>query len=210
MNKQKSLKTAFVFLFLFSLILGGMYLFSKKEKDIGSVTDQEIISDSVKFSKEYTQVGEENIFEYKTIDEIVKIFEGGTGVVYLGFPECPWCQRYVVYLNEVARENGIETIYYTNILKDRKDNTEGYQKLVSLLDGLLLNDNEGNPRIFVPDISVVVNGEIVGHDNETSVVTEEDGTPDEYWTEEKVGKLKLRLKGLFEKLGTGSCTSCEV
>lgn len=208
MNKQNSLKIAFALLLIFSFILGGMYLFSKKDEEVES--ELEIVSDSVKFSKEYIEVGEENIFEYKSIDEIVKILEGGTGVVYLGFPECPWCQRYVVYLNEVAKESGVENIYYTNILQYRKDNTEGYQKLVSMLDGYLLNDNEGNPRIFVPDITVVQNGEIVGHDNETSVVTEEDGTPEEYWTEKRIEDLKLRLKGFFEKLGAGSCTSCEV
>lgn len=208
MNKQNSLKIAFALLLIFSFILGGMYLFSKKDEEVES--ELEIVSDSEKFSKEYIEVGEENIFEYKSIDEIVKILEGGTGVVYLGFPECPWCQRYVVYLNEVAKESGVENIYYTNILQYRKDNTEGYQKLVSMLDGYLLNDNEGNPRIFVPDITVVQNGEIVGHDNETSVVTEEDGTPEEYWTEKRIEDLKLRLKGFFEKLGAGSCTSCEV
>lgn len=208
MNKQNFLKIAFALLLIFSFILGGMYLFSKKDEEVES--ELEIVSDSVKFSKEYIEVGEENIFEYKSIDEIVKILEGGTGVVYLGFPECPWCQRYVVYLNEVAKESGVENIYYTNILQYRKDNTEGYQKLVSMLDGYLLNDNEGNPRIFVPDITVVQNGEIVGHDNETSVVTEEDGTPEEYWTEKRIEDLKLRLKGFFEKLGAGSCTSCEV
>ena len=208
MNKQKSLKIAFLLLFFFSLILGVMYILSKKDKEV--VSGPEIVSDSVKFSNEYLQVGNDNVFKYKSIDETVKILEGGTGVVYLGFPECPWCQRYVVYLNEVAKESGVENIYYTNILQDRKDNTEGYQKLVSILDGYLLNDNEGNPRIFVPDISIVVNGEIVGHDNETSVVTEEDGTPEEYWTEKRIEDLKLRLKGFFEKLGAGSCTSCEV
>lgn len=208
MNKQNSLKIAFALLLIFSFILGGMYLFSKKDEEVES--ELEIVSDSEKFSKEYIEVGEENIFEYKSIDEIVKILEGGTGVVYLGFPECPWCQRYVVYLNEVAKESGVENIYYTNILQYRKDNTEGYQKLVSMLDGYLLNDNEGNPRIFVPDITVVQNGEIVGHDNETSVVTEEDGTPEEYWTEKRIEDLKLRLKGFFEKLGAGSCSSCEV
>lgn len=207
MNKQKALKFAFVLLLIFSLILGGMYLFSKKDKEVGS--EPESVSDSVKFSKEYIEVGEENIFEYKSTDEIVKILEGGTGVVYLGFPECPWCQRYVVYLNEVAKESGVENIYYTNILQDRKNHTEGYQKLVSMLDGYLLNDNEGNPRIFVPDITLVQNGEIVGHDNETAVVTEEDGTPEEYWTEQKVENLKSKLKQMLEKVVT-SCNTCNI
>lgn len=31
------------------------------------------------------------------------------------------------------------------------------------------------------------------HDNESSVVTEEDGTPEEYWTSERVSALEGRL-----------------
>ena len=77
---------------------------------------------------------------------------------------------------------------------------------MSLLDGYLLNDNEGNPRIFVPDVTVVVNGEIVGHDNETST---ESGSVDEYWTEEKIKNLKSRLKDMLEKV-VNSCNTCNI
>ena len=48
--------------------------------------------------------------------EIIKIMKNGTGVVYLGFPECPWCQSYVKMLNEVAKDVGIEKIYYYNVV----------------------------------------------------------------------------------------------
>lgn len=204
MNRLKSLKGALILFLLFSLILGGMHFFTKGMKK--NTPEEELVSDSVKFSKEYSEVGENNVFEYKTVDETIKIFEAGTGVVYLGFPECPWCQRYVKYLNETANEVGLEKIYYFNILQDRKDNTEGYKKLLSLLDGYLLNDNEGNPRIFVPDVTVVVKGEIVGHDNETSM---ESGSVDEYWTEEKIKNLKSRLKDMLEKV-VNSCNTCNI
>ena len=50
----------------------------------------------------------------ESIISIVKILEHGTGVVYLGFPECPWCQAYVPMLNEVADIEGLEKIYYFN------------------------------------------------------------------------------------------------
>ena len=45
-------------------------------------------SDNEKFAKEYDTVTSDNVFVYKDIDEIIKILEHGTGVVYLGFPEC--------------------------------------------------------------------------------------------------------------------------
>ena len=60
-------------------------------------------TDAEEFSEEYKGVPVDNVFVYRNIDEIIKILEKGTGIVYLGFPECPWCQKYVVYLNEVAK-----------------------------------------------------------------------------------------------------------
>ena len=169
-----------------------------------------IIKDNIKFSKEYTEVSSDNVFEYKTIDEIIKIMENGTGVVYLGFPECPWCQAYVKYLNEVAKEVGIEKIYYFNIFEDRKNNTEKYQKIVSLLTGKLQYDNEGNERIYVPNVSFHINGELVGIDFETSLDTHELSDPKEYWTLEEVNELKDTLTQLMEKVNSklSSCSDC--
>ena len=168
----------------------------------------EKLTDAEKFSAEYTEVGEDNIFVYRTSKEIIHILEKGTGVVYLGFPECPWCQAYVPYLESVAKETGVEKIYYLNILEDRKNNTSDYQKIVSLLEGNLLNNDEGNPRVYVPDVTVVKEGVILGHDNETSVVSEEDGTPKEYWTTERVNALKAKLKPLLLEVSDTACTTC--
>ena len=166
--------------------------------------------DNVKFSKEYSSVGEKNVFVYRNVDEIINIMEKGTGVVYLGFPECPWCNAYVKYLNEVALSVGIEKIYYYNILEDRLNNTEGYQKIVSILKDHLQNDEEGNPRIYVPNVSFHVSGKIVGNDYETSKDTHDLKDPSEYWTEEEVTELKNTLKGYMEEvyLNLNSCTEC--
>ena len=150
-----------------------------------------------------------NVFVYRTGDEIVKILENGTGIVYLGFPECPWCCAYVKYLNEVAKDEGIEKIYYYNILEDRKNNTETSKKIVSLLSDYLLYDEEGNERVFVPDVTFILNGEIIGHDSETSVITE-DITPEEYWTSSKVDRLKEKLRIYMVDINNLSCSSCGV
>lgn len=164
-------------------------------------------SDAIKFAKEYN-ITEDNIFVYKNAEEIIKILENGTGVVYLGFPECPWCRAYVTMLNEIARENHFDKIYYYNISKDRKENTETYQKIIAILNDHLMYDNEGDKRIYVPDITFMLNGKIIGHDNETSVVTEADGTPEEYWTEQKKDDLRNKLTKSFKVLNDhGGCTS---
>ena len=51
-------------------------------------------TDNEKFSDEYG-ITTDNVFVYRTQDEILKILQHGTGIVYLGFPECPWCKAYV-------------------------------------------------------------------------------------------------------------------
>lgn len=191
------MKKIYIIIAVLVIGLASWFLFINKTEE----------SDSKRFALEYNQVSDENVFVYRNIDEIINILEKGTGVVYIGFPECPWCQAYVPVLDEVAKELEIDKIYYFNILEDRKENTEKYKKIVSILKNHLLNDSEGNNRVFVPDITIVKDGEIVGHDNETSVVTEEDGTPEEYWTKEKKDSLKLKLKSYMEIIKDSSCGS---
>lgn len=166
------------------------------------------LTDNVKFSQEYTKVEEDNLFVYTSLPDIIKVLEHGTGVVYLGFQDCSWCQEYVPMLNQIAKEQGISKIHYYNILEDRKNNTADYQKVVELLKDELLHDNDGNLRIYVPDITVVKEGKIIGHDNEGSFVTKEDGTPEEYWTEAKRTALKNRLTNMISEISESSCSSC--
>lgn len=169
-------------------------------------------NDNVRFAKEYadSQVGEDNVFVYKNIDEIINILKYGTGVVYLGFPECPWCQAYVKYLNETAKDANIEKIYYFNILEDRKNNTEKYQEIVSILGDNLQRDDEGNLKVFVPNVSFVVNGKIIGNDYETSLDTKGFEKPSDYWTEEEVSELENTLSGYMKEVYKTlySCTDC--
>lgn len=169
---------------------------------------KENISDSKKFIKEYPDVAEYNVFVYRDADEIIKILEHGTGVVYLGFPECPWCQAYVPMLNEVADIEGLDKIYYYNILNARKDNTEDYQKMVKILSEHLGYDNEGNKRIFVPAVIAVSDGEIIGFDDETSYDTLGFDKPKDYWTEDRVSNLKTKLTEMINQVIDNKCSDC--
>lgn len=203
--KNKLVKYLVILLSLVAIVVISILIFKKFENN--DVTNNKP-SAAEKFAKEYTNVSKNNVFVYSTGAEILKILENGTGVIYLGFPECQWCQSYVPILNETAKEAGIEKIHYFNILEDRKNNTAVYKKIVKLLNENLLYDDEGNRRVYVPDVTIVNKGTIVGHDNESSLVTESDGTPNEYWTKEKKEALKTRLTTYFNKISSGVCTSC--
>lgn len=155
-------------------------------------------TDASRFAAEYSNVSKDNAFVYRTGDEIVDILEHGTGVVFLGFPSCPWCQAYVGYLSEVANEKGLDKIYYYNIENDRANNTELYQKLVSILSPYLQYDEEGQRRIYVPNVTFVVDGKITGNDLESSKYTAGETDAGNYWTEARITDLKARLGSLIQ------------
>lgn len=190
-----------MFLMIISSILIAFIIYTIVNKNFGK-------TDNEKFSDEYG-ITTDNVFVYRTQDEILKILQHGTGIVYLGFPECPWCKAYVKYLNEVAKDLGIDKIYYYNIREDRKNNTEDYQKIVAILKEYLQYDEEGNKRIYVPSVIALKKGEIVGFDDETAWDTKGFKTPAEYWTDDEVKDLKERLETMIANTGMNICTECE-
>lgn len=163
-------------------------------------------TDAEKFASEYS-IDNDNVFVYRTLEEINKILKNGTGIVYLGFPECPWCKAYVPYLNEVAKKAKLDKIYYFNILKDRKNNTDNYKKTVELLKDYLKYDDEGNKRIYVPAVIAVNKGKIVGFDDETSYDTKGYEKPEDYWKNEDLNGLKNRLSKMINDVSFDYCTT---
>ena len=131
--------------------------------------------------KEYVHVDikDNNKIYYATYQEIMDLLDHGTGVIYFGFPECPWCRNMIPVLLDVAEETSIEKIYYfnalsmrdTRILKDgvivtEKEGTEEYYKLLDALSSVLgpyagLND-DSILRLYFPTVVFVKDGTIVG------------------------------------------------
>ena len=111
-------------------------------------------------------------------------------------------------LNDIAKENKIEKIYYLNILNDRKDNTKEYLEIVDILKNYLRYDDEGNKRIYVPAVIAINNGNIVGFDDETSYDTLGYDDPKDYWTEERKQNLKEKLVSMISKIEINDCTEC--
>ena len=88
----------------------------------------------------------------------------------------------------------------------RSNNTEKYQKIVNLISEILPYDENGNKRIYVPQVVFVKNGKIIGGDNETSYNVE--GTPSEYWTSETIANLKQKLTNLIKVSELNYCSTC--
>ena len=155
---------------------------------------------SEKFAAEYSQVENDNLFVYATGDEVIEILENGTGVVFLGFPSCPWCQAYVPMLNALAKEAGISKIYYHNTYEDWQKDTDDYKKITEILSSNLQFDEKGNRHLYVPDVVFVKNGVVIGNDFETSKDTADATSPEEYWTNERIENFKARIMSFLTLL----------
>lgn len=148
--------------------------------------------------EEYSDLPEANAFTRESGDAIATRLESGTGIVFLGFKECPWCQKLAPVIDEVARAEGVK-VHYLDIKNERANNSQVYLRLASILSPYLAKDDNGQPRITVPDVSFVRNGEIIGR-FELESVAEAEQTPDAYWTEERKKRAAARFQELITKM----------
>ena len=164
---------------------------------IGFIGFENKDTDAKKFASEYP-VDKDNVFVYRTLEEINNILENGTGLIFLGFPECPWCRGYAPIINEIAKQKKLEKVYYFNIKNDREDNTKLYQKTVKLLGDNLRYDDEGNRRIYAPSLIAVKNGKIVGFDDTRYWNNKSYETPEEFWNKEDLTSMKEKLVKMID------------
>ena len=164
-------------------------------------------SEAAKFHQSYTGVPENNKFVYATEKEVIDIFEKGDGLVFLGFPNCPWCQKLAPIVNEAAEKTNLDKIYYLNIQEARANNDETYKKLLTYLSDDLQKDEDGNPRIYVPDVTAVSNGEIVARYKQE--VAEGNPTPDEYWTAERKQNALKQIEEMINNMNQSEFSKIE-
>ena len=160
---------------------------------------QTATTDAEQFKQEYPETPEDNRFIYASSEQIIETFESGDGLVFLGFPECPWCQVITPILDEAAKAENLDEILYYNIREDRESNDPVYQQLVEYLEEYLRTDEDGTPRIYVPDISAIRNGEIVGYFTQPES-EEEQVSPDTFWTEERSTQAVDQLRSMIQEI----------
>ena len=168
---------------------------SSKEYEQSTVA----LSDAAKFKQHYSQVADDNRFVYVSPSEIKQIFEHGSGLVFLGFKECPWCQKLALTIDEAAKVEGLTKVYYMDIRQARANNDVTYQMLVKKLKDYLAKDGDGNPRIFVPDVTALHDGKIVGRFLPETSIDDKGLTPGEYWTTERRADAIKQLREIIAK-----------
>lgn len=157
------------------------------------------LSDAAKFKQHYSQAADDNRFVYVSPSEIKQIFEHGSGLVFLGFKECPWCQKLAPMIDEAAKAEGLTKVYYMDIRQARANNDVTYQMLVEKLKDYLAKDGDGNPRIFVPDVTALHDGKIVGRFLPETSIDDKGLTSGEYWTTERRADAIKQLREIIAK-----------
>lgn len=152
-----------------------------------------------KITDEYTQLKSGEVFYYGNKEDLQDYISHGTGILFLGFPECPWCQAYLPVLEEILKENEMECMYY-NIYTEKKEDRDYYDAVASLLmsqndtsEDIIQYDSDGKQVIYMPLVLFIQEGRIIAFDNETCTEDSSVISPEDYWTEEKLEALKDRL-----------------
>ena len=152
-----------------------------------------------KITDEYTQLKSGEVFYYGKKEDLQDYISHGTGILFLGFPECPWCQAYLPVLEEILKENEMECMYY-NIYTEKKEDRDYYDAVASLLmsqndtsEDIIQYDSDGKQVIYMPLVLFIQEGRIIAFDNETCTEDSSVISPEDYWTEEKLEALKDRL-----------------
>lgn len=193
-------KNILITMLLVACLVASVFLLLSAKKHHPKEDSQIILSDAVRFRAEYPLVGKDNRFVFLSPNKMIEKFESGTGMVFLGFSECSWCQQLAPLVNEAAKLEKLDKIFYLDIRAARSKNDETYQKLVDKLKPHLRLDYEAKPRIYVPDVSTLRDGKIVGHFLQE---TESDGVKVDaqtYWTKERKTKAIQQLREMIQNM----------
>lgn len=211
--------------FLVCILLLAMFMSDKNIVDLDSIKfkeEYESLNDKIneKTGSKYLKVSidEKNPIKYAEYSDVKDIIKNGTGVIYFGFPECPWCRNAIPVLLESAQETGLDTIYYFNALsiRDKKhldeneeivvddEGTKEYKELIEMLYDYVdvyegLND-ESIKRLYFPSVVFVKDGKIVGFHSGT-VESQEDASIELNKTQKEELK-KIYSDYMLEVLGS--------
>lgn len=106
----------------------------------------------------------ENTFQDMTFEEAITFFEEGkSGLLYFGFPDCPWCQEVLPLLNEAAGDK--VTVYSIRTRDDNRQRLytdEQKERIAPYIGDFFKENKDGEPTLYVPLVVAVENGTVAG------------------------------------------------
>ena len=167
----------------------------------------EEITDAERFASEFSIVIE-NPFHYIEMEEVLEIFESGTGIVLFADPDSELDRVTIEIFTEVLKENNVETVYYFNIKRCRDNNTEEFQELMELIEKFWEEENVDIEILSLPDVFSIKEGVIIGHSNEVISMQLD---KEEYLTEVQINQLRVSFAQLIQEFSRKECINeCEL
>ncbi|MFV0379433.1 MAG: hypothetical protein ACK5KQ_01185 [Anaerorhabdus sp.] len=103
---------------------------------------------------------EDHVFVSTTMKEAITIFKKSSkAVVYMGYVGCPFCQSAVPIINEIAKANDA-VVYYVDT-QNEANTEDDFNNLKELLKDHLATDQNGNPTLYVPQLTFIKDKEII-------------------------------------------------
>ena len=165
--------------------------------------DKDAAEDNTKIAKEVKLDDKNNVFKYVNHSEAYNIVSGNNGILLFGHSNNKWLPYYAKIVNEVAKEVGIDTVYYYDFLEDREANNGTYEAIVSKLANYVTYNDLSEADMYSPTLVMVVGNEIIYYDDQTAVM-KGNISPEKYWNDFAIGMKKSELTVVFNKYIEGS------
>lgn len=201
-------------------------------------------TDGAKFKREYEKLNGEKVasgakyqtikvprnnkMKYSTMSEAIELLDKGTGLIYFGMSDCPWCRNVVPVLIEKTNCSCLDDILYIDMSearntyeiidespKETKEADKEYYELLHILDEYLDNytitDEDGvehvlnEKRIYLPLVVAVKNGAIVGAHTGT-VELSDDQTAFDKLTDTQKSELGVVFDNMLKELAKEKTT----
>lgn len=149
-------------------------------------------TDNIRMNMEHPEVSKENVYEYINASQANNFILRSKMIMLFGTSN-EWTGYYASILNDVAKEVGVNKIYYYDFEEDRNKNNATYQNIVNHFNNYALHLDDGSADIYAPTLVIINNGVITLFDDESSYVH---GAirPQEYWNEYNLNLKKNTLK----------------
>ncbi len=189
-NKKmfKSKTQMVIYIIIFCLLIYAFIYLGKKEYKVE-------LPDNEKFSSMFSMVSTDNVFKIVNATEARMVSRGAKGIVLFG-TENEWVNYYAYIVNKIAKEVGIEEIYYYDFTKNRKDNNGTYEDIVKNLSNYVTYNDKGVAEIYAPSLLVVSKDEVLLFDSDTSFIKGKT-TPSTYWNSFTQGEKEQNLRAVF-------------
>lgn len=182
-------KWQMVIYFILFVILIGAFIY------LGTLDYDESLPDNEQFAEDFSLVSEDNVFKYVNATDALMVANGTKGIVLFGTHN-EWVNYYANIVNKVAKEVGIDTIYYYDFVSNRQDNNGTYETIVERLSDYVTYNDYGTPEIYAPSLLVVSGDEVLLFDTETAFVRG-DIAPSEYWNSFNESAKMQELRNVF-------------